>query len=80
MHSQLGGKSGDSVLILTQPEEVQKGILDRLYQPAAADQTSEDTAFPGTAAESPNSMTSRQVHRGEGLGDAKVPCSVLWAF
>ncbi|XP_053127171.1 piezo-type mechanosensitive ion channel component 1 isoform X3 [Hemicordylus capensis] len=44
---------------LDQAEEVQRGVLDTLYQPAAAgDQTSEDTAFPGTAAESPNSMAS----------------------
>ncbi|KAJ6657195.1 hypothetical protein lerEdw1_002784 [Lerista edwardsae] len=46
---------------LDQAEEVQRGILDQLYRPAAADQTSEDTALPGTAAESPSSMTSRQV-------------------
>ncbi|XP_063169125.1 LOW QUALITY PROTEIN: piezo-type mechanosensitive ion channel component 1 [Candoia aspera] len=52
---------------LDQAEEVQRGILDRLYQPPPpADNTSEDTALPGTAAESPNSMASRQwLRRGE---------------
>ncbi|XP_013921090.1 PREDICTED: piezo-type mechanosensitive ion channel component 1-like, partial [Thamnophis sirtalis] len=47
---------------LDQAEEVQRGILDRLYQPATpADNTSQDTALPGTAAVSPNSMASRCV-------------------
>lgn len=47
--------------------EVQRSVLDRLYKPAVTDNTSEDTALPGTAAESPDSMASRQVHRGRGL-------------
>ncbi|KAK9392634.1 piezo-type mechanosensitive ion channel component 1 [Crotalus adamanteus] len=44
---------------LDQAEEAQRGILDRLYQPPLpADNTSQDTALPGTAAVSPNSMAS----------------------
>uniref|UniRef100_A0A8C5S4K7 Piezo type mechanosensitive ion channel component 1 (Er blood group) n=1 Tax=Laticauda laticaudata TaxID=8630 RepID=A0A8C5S4K7_LATLA len=76
---------------LDQAEEVHRGILDRLYQPPPpADNTSQDTALPGTAAVSPNSMASRQVHTGLGRGSRKartgaaLPCgtwgcaSSLW--
>ncbi|KAH0619692.1 hypothetical protein JD844_000603 [Phrynosoma platyrhinos] len=45
---------------LDQAEEVQRNVLDRLYQPGAADQTSVDTALPGTMAGSPDSTASRQ--------------------
>uniref|UniRef100_A0A670YRQ8 Piezo type mechanosensitive ion channel component 1 (Er blood group) n=1 Tax=Pseudonaja textilis TaxID=8673 RepID=A0A670YRQ8_PSETE len=46
---------------LDQVKEVHRGILDRLYQPPPpADNTSQDTALPGTAAVSPNSMASSQ--------------------
>uniref|UniRef100_A0A8C6XGL7 Piezo type mechanosensitive ion channel component 1 (Er blood group) n=1 Tax=Naja naja TaxID=35670 RepID=A0A8C6XGL7_NAJNA len=58
---------------LDQAEEVHRGILDRLYQPLPpADNTSQDTALPGTAAVSPNSMASRQVHMGLGRGSQKA--------
>ncbi|XP_054856190.1 piezo-type mechanosensitive ion channel component 1 [Eublepharis macularius] len=44
---------------LDQAEEVQRAMLDELYQPAAAvDEVSEETALPGTVADSPNSMAS----------------------
>ncbi|XP_042294313.1 piezo-type mechanosensitive ion channel component 1 isoform X2 [Sceloporus undulatus] len=43
---------------LDQAEEVQRNVLDRLYQPGAADQTSLDTALPGTVAGSPDSTAS----------------------
>ncbi|KAL8195077.1 UNVERIFIED_CONTAM: Piezo-type mechanosensitive ion channel component 1, partial [Gekko kuhli] len=68
-HQQLSTVLGLERYVLTrqldQAEEVQRGFLDELYQPAAAaDEASEETALPGTTADSPNSMASRQVHRG----------------
>ncbi|XP_062997362.1 piezo-type mechanosensitive ion channel component 1 [Elgaria multicarinata webbii] len=52
---------------LDQAEEVQRGVLDRLYQPTTADGTSEDTALPGTAAGSPDSAASSGCEGGEVL-------------
>uniref|UniRef100_A0A670IWN9 Piezo type mechanosensitive ion channel component 1 (Er blood group) n=1 Tax=Podarcis muralis TaxID=64176 RepID=A0A670IWN9_PODMU len=61
-HEQLSAVLGLERFVLTQQldqvGEVQRSVLDRLYKPAVTDNTSEDTALPGTAAESPDSMAS----------------------
>ncbi|KAM3828984.1 piezo-type mechanosensitive ion channel component 1 isoform 1-T1 [Vipera latastei] len=62
-HEHLSTILGLERFVLTQQleeaEEVQRGILDRLYQPPLpADSASQDTALPGTAAVSPNSLAS----------------------
>ncbi|XP_060109846.1 piezo-type mechanosensitive ion channel component 1 [Heteronotia binoei] len=62
-HEQLSTVLGLERYVLTQQldqaEEVQRGVLDELYQPAAAaDEALEEIALPGTTADSPNSMAS----------------------
>ncbi|XP_061450529.1 piezo-type mechanosensitive ion channel component 1 isoform X4 [Rhineura floridana] len=72
-HEQMSTVLGLERFVLTQQlhqaEEFQRSVLDRLYQPAATDDTSEDTALPGTAAESPNSMASSGCEGAEVLSN-----------
>uniref|UniRef100_A0A670IWS8 Piezo type mechanosensitive ion channel component 1 (Er blood group) n=1 Tax=Podarcis muralis TaxID=64176 RepID=A0A670IWS8_PODMU len=72
-HEQLSAVLGLERFVLTQQldqvGEVQRSVLDRLYKPAVTDNTSEDTALPGTAAESPDSMASSGCEGAEVLSN-----------
>nr|XP_020644043.1 piezo-type mechanosensitive ion channel component 1 [Pogona vitticeps] len=70
-HEQMSTILGLERFVLTQQleqaEEVQRSVLDRLYQPTGTDNASEDTALPGTVVGSPDSAASRGGEGAEAL-------------